>query len=113
LVSRPQEATDILSRIAEFYHHVEKFCVEMEPHERRHYRLQHAPANLEGLFSKRVELKANTIPSEPLRKAVDYGLRQRDALQRSLKDGRLSPDNHLAEKAMRPIALSVREAGRW
>ena len=105
LTSRPLEATDILSRIAQLYHYVETPCAEMEPQERYRYRQQHAPAILEGLFARMEELKANTIPSEPLRKAVDYALNQREALKRYLEDGRLRPDNNLAENAMRPVAL--------
>jgi transposase len=105
LSSRPREATDVLSRIAQLYHYVETPSAEMEPQERYLYRLQHAPPILEGLFDKMEELKANTIPSEPLRKAVDYALNQREALQRYLEDGRLRPDNNLAENAMRPVAI--------
>ena len=105
LSSRPLEATDILSRIAQLYHYIEKPCARMEPQERYHFRLQHAPAILKGLFARMEELKANTIPSEPLRKAVDYALNQREALQRYLEDGRLRPDNNLAENTMRPVAL--------
>jgi hypothetical protein len=36
---------------------------------------------------------------------VEYALKQRDALCRYLEDGRLRPDNNLAENAMRPVAL--------
>ena len=105
LSSRAQEATDILSRIAQLYHHVETPCAEMEVKERYRYRLEHAPPILEDLFAKIKDLKAHTIPSEPLRKAVDYALNQRKALERYLEDGRLRPDNNLAENAMRPVAL--------
>jgi transposase len=105
LSSRPRETTDILSRIAQLYHRVETPCSEMAPRDRYLYRLQHAPPVLEGLFARMEELKAETIPSEPLRKAVDYALNQRKALERYLEDGRLRPDNNLAENAMRPVAL--------
>jgi len=105
LSSRPREVTDILSRIAQLYHRVETPCSEMAPEDRYHYRLEYAPPILEGLFARMEELKAKTIPSEPLRKAVDYALNQREALQRYLEDGRLRPDNNLAENAMRPVAL--------
>jgi transposase len=50
-------------------------------------------------------VKAQTIPSEPLRKAIDYALNQKEALCRYLEDGRLRPDNNLAENAMRPVTL--------
>jgi len=105
LSSRPEEATDILARIARLYHFVEKPASEMEPGDRYHYRLEHGAPILEKLYSRIEELKAETTPSEPLRKAVDYALNQREALHRYLEDGRLRPDNNLAENAMRPVAL--------
>jgi hypothetical protein len=105
LSSRPREATDILSRIAQLYHYVETPCAQMEPQQRYVYRLKYASPILEDLFAEIENLKAKTIPSEPLRKAVDYALNQREALQRYLENGRLRPDNNLAENAMRPVAL--------
>jgi hypothetical protein len=36
---------------------------------------------------------------------VDYALNQRQALYRYLEDGRLRPDNNIAENAIRPLAL--------
>ncbi len=103
--SRPKEATDILARIARLYHEVETPCADMMPEERRHYRQEHAGPLLDGIFEKIEELRRQTTPSEPLRKAIDYALNQRKALHRYLEDGRLRPDNNLAENAMRPVAL--------
>jgi len=103
--SRPKEATDILARIARLYHEVETPCAGMTPEERRRFRQEHATPILDGIFKEIVELRQKTIPSEPLRKAVDYALNQRKALYRYLEDGRLRPDNNLAENAVRPIAL--------
>jgi len=103
--SRPQEATDILARIARLYHEVERPCADMTPEERHRLRQEHAVALLDGIFDKLEELRRQTIPSEPLRKAVDYALNQQKALCRYLEDGRLRPDNNLAENAMRPVAL--------
>jgi hypothetical protein len=60
---------------------------------------------LDGIFEKIEEIKQQTIPSEPLRKAVDYALNQQKALCRYLEDGWLRPDNNLAENAIRPVAL--------
>ena len=45
------------------------------------------------------------MPTEPLRKAINYALNQREALYRYLDDGRLKPDNNTAENAIRPLAL--------
>ena len=103
--SRPQEATDILARIARLYHEVESPSADMTPEERRRFRQERAAPLLKGIFEKLEALRLQTIPSEPLRKAIDYALNQRTALCRYLEDGRLKPDNNLAENAIRPIAL--------
>ena len=103
--SRPKEATDILARIARLYHEVETPCTEMRSEERAYYRQEHAKPILMGIFEKIEEVKQKTIPSEPLRKAIDYALNQKKALCRYLEDGRLKPDNNLAENAMRPVAV--------
>jgi len=103
--SRPREATDILARIARLYHEVETPGAEMDPEERRRLRQEKAIPLLEGIFQKLEELRPQTIPSEPLRKAIDYALNQRRALCRYVEDGRLRPDNNLAENAIRPVAL--------
>jgi len=104
--SRPKEATDILARIARLYHEVETPCADMAPEERCRFRQTHATPLLEGIFATVEELRPQTTPSEPLRTAVTYVLNQRKALCRYLEDGRLRPDNNLAENAIRPIALN-------
>ena len=103
--SRPKEATDILARIARLYHEVETPCAEVTPEERRRFRQEHAAPLLDGIFAKIEDLRLKTTPSEPLRKAIDYALNQRQALCRYIEDGRLRPDNNIAENAMRPVAL--------
>ena len=103
--SRSLEATDILARIARLYHQVETPGATMTPEDRCRFRQEHARPILDGIFGKLKELKQETIPSEPLHKAVEYALKQRDALCRYLEDGWLRPDNNLAENAMRPVAL--------
>jgi hypothetical protein len=103
--SRPLEATDILARIARLYHEVETPSADMTPEERCRFRQEHATPILDGIFEKIEEISQRTIPSEPLRKAVDYALNQKKALYRYLEDGRLRPDNNLSENAIRPVAL--------
>jgi hypothetical protein len=103
--SRPKEATDILARIARLYHEVETPCADMKPEQRRRFRQEYAAPLLAGIFEKLEALRLQTTPSEPLRKAIDYTLNQRTALCRYLEDGRLRPDNNLAENAMRPVTL--------
>ena len=103
--SRPNEATDVLARIARLYHEVETPSADMTPETRRLFRQEHAVPLLAGIFEKIEELRRQTTPSEPLRKAIDYALNQRKALCRYLEDGRLRPDNNLAENAIRPVAI--------
>jgi transposase len=102
--SRPKEATEIMARIAKLYK-VETECADLNDVERFRYREQCSRPILNGIFQRLGELKISSLPSEPLRKAVDYALNQRQALYRYLEDGRLRPDNNLAENAIRPLAL--------
>ena len=105
LSSRPGEATDILSRIAMLYHKVETPCHDMEPEDRCRFRQEHASPILDGIFEQLEILRKETIPSEPLRKAIDYTLNQRDALCLYIENGWLRPDNNISENALRPVAL--------
>jgi hypothetical protein len=102
--SRQLEATEIMARIAQLYR-VEALVSEMTPDDRRRVREEHSRPIIDGIFARLEELKAATLPSEPLRKAIDYALKQREALYRFLDDGRLKPDNNTAENAIRPLAL--------
>lgn len=102
--SRKIEATEIMARIGQLYL-IEKECAELKPEQRAQVRQERSRPTLDQLFKRIEELKAQTIPSEPLRKAVDYALKQRQALSRYLEDGRLKPDNNIAENAIRPLAL--------
>ena len=102
--SRPREATEVIARIAQLYK-VEAECKEMAPDDRKEIREQRSRPVIDGLFERMEELRANTLPSEPFRKAIDYAINQRQALYRFLDDGRLKPDNNTAENAIRPLAL--------
>jgi len=102
--SRPREATEIMGRIAQLYK-VESACKDMGPGDRCAYRNTHARPIIDRLFSRLEELMYETVPSELLRKAINYALNQREALYRYLDDGWLKPDNNTAENAIRPLAL--------
>ena len=102
--SRPQEATEIIARIAKLYL-IEKECADLDPVERGKTRQLHAASVIDAIFARLEELKGTTIPSEPLRKAVDYTLNQREALCRYLGNGWLKPDNNTSENAIRPLCL--------
>ena len=102
--SRPKEATDIMARIAQLYQ-IETECKEMEAPDRFRMRQEKSKPILDAIFDRVQQLRSATIPKEPLRKAIDYTLNQRNALMRYLEDGRLKPDNNVAENAIRPLAL--------
>jgi transposase len=102
--SRPEQATDIMARIAQLYQ-IETACKEMEPEDRCSIRHERSQPIIDGIFTRLEELKPVTLPSEPLSKAIDYALNQKKALTRYLEDGRLKPDNNTAENAIRPLAL--------
>ena len=60
---------------------------------------------VESIFGRITEIRRQSLPSEPLRTALDYALNQQDALRSFLEDGRLEPDNNRAENAIRPLAI--------
>ena len=102
--SRPKESTEVMARIAQLYK-IETECRDMETEPRQRIRMQQSKPVLDSIFNRLEELRVAILPSEPLRKAVDYALNQRKALYRYLDDGRLRPDNNTAENAIRPLAL--------
>ena len=104
LNSRPAEASEILARIRRLYA-IEKPLREMSFDQRHAARQIEMPGLLDRIFERIGELRAATVPSEPLRTAVNYALNQRDALYRFLEDGRLELDNNTAENAIRPLAI--------
>jgi len=104
LKSRQKEATDIIVRIAQLYR-TETLCKEMKPEERYRFRQEKSKPILDALFDQIEALKLETIPKEPLRKAVDYALNQKKALYRYLEDGWLKIDNNTSENTIRPLAL--------
>ena len=102
--SRKIEATEIMASIGQLYK-IEADGAELNPEQRLSVRQERSRPLIDQLFERIAELRAQTIPSEPLRKAVDYARNQRQALYRYLEDGRLKPDNNIAENAIRPLAL--------
>ena len=102
--SRPQEATEIIARIAQLYKLEAKFA-EMPPEDRARQRQLHARPVIDDIFTRLNELKTAVLPSEPLMNAINYALNQREALYRYLENGHFKPDNNTAENAIRPLAL--------
>jgi transposase len=59
-------------------------------------------SKIKDLLDQRVQ---TTPPKSLLGKAIAYALNQWERICRYLEDGRLSPDNNLAENAIRPFAV--------
>ncbi len=100
----PREATEMLAGIRRLYQ-VEAQAKEWEPSARAALRQQACPPILAGLFARAEALQVTTLPKSPLAQALTYLLNQREVLQRYLTDGRLRPDNNLAENILRPLAI--------
>jgi transposase len=104
LSSAPREAAEMLAGISRLYE-VEAAAKDLKDHERAALRQARCPPILQGLFARASALQAVTLPKSPLAQALTYVLNQREPLQRYLADGRLRPDNNLAENILRPVAL--------
>ena len=104
MTSRPREASEILALIGRFYK-VEKELRALTPERRRQQRQQSVRPIIDAIFKRIDEMKATTLPSEPLRKAIGYVVNQQVPLRRFLDDGRLEADNNTAENAIRPLAI--------
>jgi len=102
--SAPREATEMIATIGRLYQ-VEAAAADLNDQERAALRQARCPPILDGLFTRAVALQAVTLPKSPLGQALTYLLNQREALQRYLTDGRLRPDNNLAENILRALAI--------
>jgi len=72
--------------------------------ERVEHRAQTGPL-LDGLFDWAARTVAKTSAKSALADAFRYTIKRREALSRFVTDGRLEPDNNIAENAMRSISL--------
>ena len=111
LTVQPERASEVLVRIQKVYRWEEQFR-QLSPAERHAARLEKVRPILDSLLGRVEQIWQEVIPSDPLRKACDYVLNQREALRRFLDDGRLEPDNNTAENAIRPLAIGRNYAQR-
>ena len=105
MTSRPKEASDVVAHIAGLYK-IEQEVRDKKEEDRFRIRQQQALPQLDRLFDQFEEMLAETTPAEPLTKAIQYALNQREALHRYTEDGRLEMDNNAAKNAIRPLAVS-------
>lgn len=102
-------AHEAIDRIAALYH-ADNALGDLDPDQRRRRREQDTRPLLED-FKYWLDLHhPKLLPKSPLAQAMAYALKNWAALMRHLEDGRLSLDNNLAERTLRPIAVG---RGNW
>jgi transposase len=67
---------------------IEAAVVDLDPDDRRRYRLLHAKPQLDDFHRWLVALRATTLGGSGLAKAIDYSLKRWSALTRYLDDGK-------------------------
>jgi hypothetical protein len=77
----------------------------MEPALRRELRLQQSRPLLVDFKAWLEAVQPQVLPKSQMGKAIGYTLRQWDALNRFLDDGRLKLDNNRTERAIRQVAI--------
>jgi len=95
------EALDFVARI----YKVEGDAKALSVDQRYEYRLENARPVLDQFKQWLDEMAPRTPPKGLLGKAISYTLNQWPRLIAYLKDGRLRPDNNLAENAIRPFVV--------
>lgn len=116
----PKETAAVLSMIAELYHLETQWC-GLSPPERKSKRDKESRERLLKLEKYLSDLAERTLPKAPLMEAIQYTLKQWDAIMRILDDGLYHLDNNCIEREMRPIAIGRKnylfagshEGARW
>lgn len=102
--STPRQATEILVLIAQLYQ-IEKAHKYSSVTERLAARQKESVEVLEKIKGKLCAQRQNALPRSAQGEAIDYTLRQWEALLCYTTDGRLPIDNNRAEQSIRPVAL--------
>lgn len=104
--SKGGTAKTVVDLIGKIYH-LEKQAreQELEPDQIRDMRQERAKPLMDKIKALLIEREKTTPPKGLLGKAVTYGLGQWSRIEVYLEDGQLSPDNNVAENAIRPFAV--------
>jgi transposase len=100
----PREANQVLEWIWQLYD-VEDRAADMTATERQSLRQRESVPILEGIERYLDELSPRALPKSALGKALTYARNQRAALRQYVNDGRLTIDNNLSERTLRPQAI--------
>jgi transposase len=102
-------AEEVLARIARLYA-IEAELSGLPPEVRRAGRRERSRTIAEDLFAFLETQLPRLAGKSRLAEAIRYTLKLRDGLVRFLDDGHLEPDTNAVERAIRPIALSRKNA---
>jgi transposase len=105
--TKPGKAEEALRFIGDLYK-VESKAQGLSVEEKQALRQREARPVLGSFHPWLIQLQDQTPPEGLLGKAVQYTLGQWDRLVRYLDNGLLSPDNNLAENAIRPFVIGRR-----
>jgi len=103
-----EDAKDIVDIINSLYRKEHEIGKEWKPDEILKHRQEYAPPILANLKVKLLKIQADpqTLPESPLSKAVNYTLREYDALCNYILRHDYALDNNAIERQMRYISLS-------
>lgn len=97
-------ASSALEEIVKLYQ-IEEEIRGCKPEERLRYRQEKSKKLVENLFAN-LEKAYNKLPKKgATASAITYALKNKEALMRFLKDGKVEIDNNPAERSLRPIAI--------
>lgn len=107
-----KDAEHIVDIINMLYQKEHKADPGWSPQQKLEYRQRYAPPIFQQLKEALIKIKKrkSTLPKSALGKAVNYALREFDALCNYIKDPEYEPDNNAIERIMRYISLSRRNS---
>ena len=102
--SNPRQAHQILEWIRQLYD-IEDRAADLNDDNRRALRQAESVPILDRVERYLEEIAPIALPKSALGKAVTYARNQWQALRRYVDDGRLTIDNNLSERTIRPLAI--------
>lgn len=97
---------EMLALIQQFYEIERRAKTDgLDPEAWNRLRQEGSKPIIDGIKERLDAWSIELLPKSPVGKAVGYALRQWEALTRFLDDSRLDPDNNLAERTLRMVAI--------
>ncbi len=111
-IEKDQDAKEVVDIINKLYQHEHLIPKDWTPEQILQYRQEYAPPILAELKDKLIKLKSNPeiLPKSPLAVAVNYALKEYDALCNYILRHDYDLDNNAIERQQRYISLSRRNS---